>query len=105
MPFISQTRHRGPGRFLQLKVWLFSAGAILLLVGMARNLDLLVAAAIAVLAVAFFLRFFERDDDHEVTDEEDYADEDEPVEDEAAPAGGTMEDRADMEPRPQPIED
>ncbi|HET7464620.1 MAG TPA: hypothetical protein VFJ82_25485 [Longimicrobium sp.] len=83
MAFISQQRHRGPGRFLQVKIWLFSAGAILLLVGMARNLDLLVGAAIAVLAIAFLLRFFERDQDDEPEDEEDFDDPDEPAAEEA----------------------
>jgi len=92
MPFISQRRPRGPGRFLQWKVWLFSAGAILLLVGMARNLDLLVATAIAVLAVAFLLRFFERDEEDEAADEDDFAGEDEPAGDEASPTAAVVDD-------------
>jgi len=92
MPFISQRRPRGPGRFLQWKVWLFSLGAILLLVGMARNIDLLVGAAIGVLAVAFLLRFFERDEDEDAADEEDFADEDEPAHGDASPSNAGVED-------------
>lgn len=71
MPFIA-SRRRGPGRFLDWKVRLFFVGAVLLLVGMAREVDLLVLIGIAVLAVAFVLRFFERE-----TTEETPADEDE----------------------------
>lgn len=103
MAFISHTR-RGPGRFLQVKVWLFSAGAILLLVGMARNLDLLVAAAIAVLAIAFILRFFERDEDHgaEDEDEDDYADDEEAADE--APSSHQADDSAVGEERLRPID-
>ena len=50
----------GTGRFLEWKVRLFFVAAVLLLVGIARELDLLVLLAIVVLAGAFVLRFFER---------------------------------------------
>ena len=50
----------GTGRFLEWKIRLFFLGAVLLFVGMARAIDLLVLLAIAVLAVAFVLRFFEK---------------------------------------------
>jgi len=89
MPFFNQTRHRGPGRFLQIKVWLFSIAAILMLVGMAREIDLLIAAAIILLAVAFALRFFEKDDDDgDVGDDDDYGDDDEPEAGELPPPHG-----------------
>jgi membrane protein implicated in regulation of membrane protease activity len=70
MVFIDQ-RHRGPGRFLQWKLRLLAIGAVLLLVGMARNLDLLVILSIVVLAAAFLLRFFEKEDPQTAADEED----------------------------------
>jgi hypothetical protein len=72
MSLFAQTRHQGPGRFLRLKIWLFSIAAILMLVGMAREIDLLVFAAIALLAVAFVLRFLEKDE--APADEEEYDD-------------------------------
>jgi len=53
-------RGGGTGRYLEWKVRLFFVAAVLLLVGIARDVDLLVLLAIAVLAVAFALRFFER---------------------------------------------
>jgi membrane protein implicated in regulation of membrane protease activity len=66
----------GTGRFLEWKIRLFFVAAVLLLVGIAREIDLLVLLAIALLAVAFVLRFFERpapvdepDDGEEVEDE------------------------------------
>ena len=49
------------GRFLEWKVRLFVVGTVLLFIGMARELDLLVLLSIIVLAVAFVLRFFERE--------------------------------------------
>jgi membrane protein implicated in regulation of membrane protease activity len=64
---------RGTGRFLEWKIRLFFVGAVLLMVGIAREIDLLVILAVAVLAVAFILRFFERPDpvDDDEVDEED----------------------------------
>jgi len=50
----------GTGRYLEWKIRLFFVAAVLLLVGIAREIDLLVLLAIALLAVAFVLRFFER---------------------------------------------
>ncbi|SOD03496.1 hypothetical protein SAMN05216486_11425 [bacterium JGI 053] len=50
----------GTGRFLEWKIRLFFVAAVLFLVGIARELDLLVLLAIVVLAGAFVLRFFER---------------------------------------------
>jgi len=82
MPFIDR-RPRGPGRFLQWKLRLMAVGAVLLLVGMARNLDLLVILSIVVLAAAFLLRFFEREAPQTAADEED---EDDGL-DAASPAG------------------
>lgn len=109
MPFISQRRPRGPGRFLRWKMWLFSVGAILLLVGMARNLDLLVGAAIAVLAVAFLLRFFERDeddgDDDEGADEDEYEEGEEPEDGAAFPSSEVVKDEPMNEAeRRQPVD-
>ena len=52
----------GTGRFLEWKIRLFFVAAVLLLVGIARELDLLVLLAIVVLAGAFILRFFEREE-------------------------------------------
>jgi membrane protein implicated in regulation of membrane protease activity len=68
MPFVRGGPRRGPGRFLHWKIRLIVAGAVLLLLGMARELDLLVLCAIVVLAGAFALRFFEKDDDGEQGD-------------------------------------
>lgn len=51
----------GTGRFLEWKIRLFFVAAVLLMVGIARDLGWLVLLAIAVLAVAFLLRFFERE--------------------------------------------
>jgi membrane protein implicated in regulation of membrane protease activity len=70
MAFIDR-RQRGPGRFLEWKLRLLAVGAVLLLVGMARNLDLLVILSIVVLAAAFLLRFFEKEDSEVDADEED----------------------------------
>ncbi|HEX6750253.1 MAG TPA: hypothetical protein VF092_23370 [Longimicrobium sp.] len=65
MPFLDRRVRRGPGRFLHWKMRLLAVGAVLLLVGMARELDLLVIVAATVLAIAFILRFFEKDDQQE----------------------------------------
>ncbi|HEU4559112.1 MAG TPA: hypothetical protein VFS20_14725 [Longimicrobium sp.] len=74
------SRSKGPSRFLSWKLRLFFIAAVLLLVGMAREADLLVIIAIALLAVAIFLRFFERDrreetpaEEEEVWEDEEYA--------------------------------
>ena len=61
----------GTGRFLEWKIRLFFVAAVLFLVGIARELDLLVLLAILVLAAAFVLRFFERPPP--VVEEEDAA--------------------------------
>jgi membrane protein implicated in regulation of membrane protease activity len=53
---------KSTGRFLEWKIRLFFVGAVILMVGIAREIDLLVILAVAVLAVAFVLRFFERPD-------------------------------------------
>ncbi|HYH82781.1 MAG TPA: hypothetical protein VEX86_23510 [Longimicrobium sp.] len=68
---------RAPGRFLQWKLRLFTVGAVLLMIGMAREIDLLVAAALAVLIVAFVLRFFEHDKTEQPADDEEEYDTDE----------------------------
>jgi membrane protein implicated in regulation of membrane protease activity len=69
MSFFTQTRASGPGRFLQWKVRLFAVAAVLLLIGMAREINLLVGAAIAILAIAFVLRFFEKEPENEGEEE------------------------------------
>lgn len=73
----------GTGRFLEWKIRLFFVAAVLLLVGIAREIDLLVLLAIALLAVAFVLRFFERP---APADEADGGEEDEDEVEEAAPS-------------------
>jgi len=70
MVFASR-RGGGTGRFLEWKIRLFAVAAVLLLVGMAREIDLLVLLAIAVLAVAFALRFFERESPPPADEEDD----------------------------------
>jgi len=62
----------GTGRFLEWKIRLFFVAAVLLLVGIARELDLLVLLSIVVLAGTFILRFFERPPpaDEEVEEDE-----------------------------------
>ncbi|HEX8694989.1 MAG TPA: hypothetical protein VF746_21440 [Longimicrobium sp.] len=61
MIFLSR-RPRGPGRFLDLKVQFFFAGAAVLLLGMALRRDALVGFALVILVAGFALRFFERDE-------------------------------------------
>ncbi|HEV7587464.1 MAG TPA: hypothetical protein VGO40_04990 [Longimicrobium sp.] len=69
----------GTGRYLEWKIRLFFVAAVLFLVGIARELDLLVLLSILMLAGAFVLRFFERppppvDDDEDEGDDEDGGD-------------------------------
>ena len=70
MIFLSR-RRRGPGRFLDLKVQLFFAGAAVLLLGMALERDALVGLALAILVAGFALRFFERVEEPSPTDAEE----------------------------------
>ncbi|MBV9108293.1 MAG: hypothetical protein JO306_02675 [Gemmatimonadetes bacterium] len=74
MAFLNRGTVRGPGRFLQWKVRLIAIGAVFLLVGMAREMNLLVLVALVFLCGAFLLRFFEKepaeDADHEETEDE-----------------------------------
>ena len=63
----------GTGRYLDWKIRLFFVAAVLLMVGIARKIDLLVLLAIAVLAVAFALRFFEREPPPPAEEEEEDA--------------------------------
>jgi hypothetical protein len=67
---------KSTGRFLEWKIRLFFVGAVLLMVGIAREIDLLVLLAVAVLVVAFVLRFFEHPDpvDEDLDDEVDEED-------------------------------
>ena len=65
------SRRRGPGRFLDWKLRLFMIAGVLLLIGMTRQVDLLVGIAIALLAVAFVLRFFEGEKAEETPAEDD----------------------------------
>ena len=58
--FLDRRRREGPDPFLDWKVRLFFAGALLLLVGMALGRDLVVGAGVAVLVAAFALRLFDR---------------------------------------------
>jgi hypothetical protein len=76
MPFAGR-RGGGTGRFLEWKIRLFCVAAVLLLVGIAREIDVLVLLAIGVLAVAFALRFFEREPPaaEEEEDEDGYEEE------------------------------
>ena len=76
-----------------VREWRMVYGAILLLVGMARGIDLLVFAAIGVLAIAFILRFFEKDDAEDADDDDEYGDEDEPAPDELPPPHGELRRR------------
>jgi hypothetical protein len=71
------SRRRGPGRFLDWKLRLFMIAGVLLLIGMTRQVDVLVGIAIALLAVAFVLRFFEGEKAEETPAEDDDGDEDE----------------------------
>jgi len=71
----------GTGRYLEWKIRLFFVAAVLLLVGIARELDLLVLLAILVLAGAFVLRFFERPPPVEEDDEDEAEAESEPARD------------------------
>jgi len=62
MVFVARGGPAPPGRYLEWKVRLFFVAAVLLLVGIAREIDLLVLLSIVVLAAAFLLRFLERRD-------------------------------------------
>lgn len=52
---------RGDDRFLHLKMLIFSLGAVLGIVGIARDIGWLIYAAIALLAGGILLRFVGRD--------------------------------------------
>lgn len=90
MIFLSR-RRRGPGRFLDLKVQLFFAGAAVLLLGMALERDALVGFAVVILAAGFALRFFEREDEPPAADAEDEFDD---AGDRGSPPDGTPEQRS-----------
>jgi Na+-transporting methylmalonyl-CoA/oxaloacetate decarboxylase gamma subunit len=85
MPFGPTRRHGTPGRFLHWKVRLFAVGAVLLLIGMARELDLLIICAFVILVGAFLLRFFEKEPEpaEEDTARDEYAPLDEPPPDDS----------------------
>lgn len=76
MPFLNRTTPRGPGRFLQWKIRLIAVGAVLLLVGMAREMDLLVLVSLVFLCGAFVLRFFEKEPPMDADGAESEADDD-----------------------------
>ena len=61
MAFLNRGAPRGPGRFLDWKIRLIAVGAVFLLVGMAREMDLLVLVSLVFLVGAFLLRFFEKE--------------------------------------------
>jgi Na+-transporting methylmalonyl-CoA/oxaloacetate decarboxylase gamma subunit len=89
MPFGPTRRHGSPGRFLDWKVRLFAVGAVLLLIGMARGLDLLIICAFVVLAGAFVLRFFEKEPEpveEDVANDEDGAPDEPPPDDAPDPS-------------------
>jgi hypothetical protein len=99
MIFMDRGRRAGSGRFTRLKVHLFFAGAAVLLAGMALQRDALVLFAIAILAVGFVLRFFDREPAREYAEE---VEEDESVDD----ADGDADDGDPPPDRPPPgVED
>ncbi len=59
-PFRPSRERRGEDRFLQWKVLVFFAGAVLALVGMARGDDRIVIVAIAILVLGVLLRIATR---------------------------------------------
>ena len=71
MAFLTRRTPRGPGRFLDWKIRLIAIGAVFLLVGMVREMDLLVLVALVFLVGAFLLRFFEKDPPEEHSAEAD----------------------------------
>jgi hypothetical protein len=85
--FLDRGRRAAPGRFLRLKVQLFFAGAAMLVAGMVLKRDVLVLFAIAILAVGFVLRFFERERVPEHAGEDVDVDVDDPPEDDDPPSG------------------
>jgi Ca2+/Na+ antiporter len=98
------SRRRGPGRFLDWKLRLFMIAGVLLLIGMTRQVDLLVGIAIALLAVAFVLRFFEGEKVEETPAEDDEFEDDEELAAELPASGdprhpGQGTDRVREEPR------
>ena len=68
--FIRRGAPREPDRFLDWKVRLFFAGAVLLFVGMALERELIVGVGLGVLVIGFALRFFDRSRDRPFDDEE-----------------------------------
>lgn len=64
---------RGPDPFLRWKVRLFLAGAVVALLGMARDSPWLLGVAVALLGAGFVLRFIpgEGEDEDEEEDEEE----------------------------------
>jgi membrane protein implicated in regulation of membrane protease activity len=85
-------RGGGTGRYLEWKVRLFFLAAVLFLVGIAREIDLLVLLAIAVLAVAFSLRFFERPAPTPSDQEDDGAGDDYGADDDGRDGEGEVEE-------------
>ena len=82
--FLDRQRRAEPGRFLHLKIGLFFVGAAVLLAGMVTERDVVVAAAIAILAAGFLLRFLERRDPVRFVEDEETEDE-EPIDDGGLP--------------------
>ncbi len=75
---------RGPDPFLRWKVRLFLAGAVVALLGMARDSSWLLGVAVAFLGAGFVLRFIPRDGEEDC--EEDYGEDEEEGEEEGSAA-------------------
>ncbi len=56
-------RPRKDDRWLQLKVWSFTVGAVLAVVGMATEIEWLIWTAVGVLVPGFAARFFPQGED------------------------------------------
>lgn len=70
MVFVDRTP-RKHDRWLTLKVWSFSAGSVLAVVGMAWEANWMVYVAIGVLAVGFAARFFPQGEEDGEEEEEE----------------------------------
>ncbi len=71
MSFLHRRSGPGDSRLLEVRVWLFAAGAVLGLAGIYLNAGWIVGVAIAVLAVGFAVRFAGRRGNGEEDLEED----------------------------------
>ncbi len=60
------------GPWLQARIWSFTAGALVALVGMVLQNDWIIGLAALILAAGFALRFIDRDDDPDRDDHPDH---------------------------------